>query len=360
MYRMNQPFMVHLELTDNCNARCPQCARNSTQGELGTKANVGKRELDLAAIQRIFDPFPGKIGKVLFCGNYGDPIAAKDIGPIGRYFAARKALVLMNTNGSFKSPEWWANFAGELKDTRHKITFAIDGLEDTHARYRVNTDFNRIMENASAFIGAGGNAVWSMLIFKHNEHQVEACRARSKQMGFIGFESVFSNRFGKAGEMTYQWKGQSYTLAAASAYHETVKERVESKERGDAVEIRCKASRKNEFYLDCTGNVHACCWLGNQFYAHWNFNRQLEEHPTYHRYERTENNAFERPLLDILTGAYLSNTLPGTFNKHPCEKCRSICGHNIRKRRVPDKIHLIGQALARPASTLRRVLGVGR
>ena len=57
-----------------------------------------------------------------------------------------------------------------------KVIFAIDGLEDTNHLYRVNTNFNKIMENAKAFINAGGIARWDFIAFAHNEHQIEEAK----------------------------------------------------------------------------------------------------------------------------------------------------------------------------------------
>ena len=45
-----------------------------------------------------------------------------------------------------------------------------------------------IIKNAQAFIDAGGYAVWKMIKFDHNEHQVEDCRALAKNLGFQRFD----------------------------------------------------------------------------------------------------------------------------------------------------------------------------
>ena len=35
MYDLAKPFKFHIELTDKCNARCPQCSRNFVDGKGG-------------------------------------------------------------------------------------------------------------------------------------------------------------------------------------------------------------------------------------------------------------------------------------------------------------------------------------
>ena len=54
-----------------------------------------------------------------------------------------------------------------------EVWFAIDGLEDTHSIYRQGTNWKKIIDNVMTFVDAGGKARWDMLVFQHNEHQVE-------------------------------------------------------------------------------------------------------------------------------------------------------------------------------------------
>ena len=62
--------------------------------------------------------------------------------------------------------------------------FSIDGLKNTNELYRRKLEWEKLMRNASAFIEAGGVAYWDMLVFKHNEHQIEEVRQLAKNMGF--------------------------------------------------------------------------------------------------------------------------------------------------------------------------------
>merc|ERR1711991_170093 len=98
------------------------------------------------------------------------------------------------TNGGYKSKEWWS-------------VFAIDGLADTHHLYRVNTRFERVIENAKAFIEGGGNAQWSFIRFGHNQHQEEQARKLAKEIGFKSFTACNSERFRDKKEIKYTWNG---------------------------------------------------------------------------------------------------------------------------------------------------------
>ena len=50
------------------------------------------------------------------------------------------------------------------------------------------------MANAKAFIEAGGKARWKMIVFKHNEHQIDEAKLLAKDMGFWEFDKHVSTR----------------------------------------------------------------------------------------------------------------------------------------------------------------------
>ena len=90
MYNFNKPLKWHIELTDKCNAVCPQCPRNyiDKDGNLKTFSHLNSSELYLEDFKNIFDKkFWNKfeVSKFLFCGNLSDPIAARDLHEIINY-----------------------------------------------------------------------------------------------------------------------------------------------------------------------------------------------------------------------------------------------------------------------------------
>ena len=73
------------------------------------------------------------------------------------------------TNGSLRSQDYWQQLATYKQVT---TTFAIDGIHNsTHTHYRRNTDLSKILNNATTYIKAGGNAVWQFIIFEHKSIQ---------------------------------------------------------------------------------------------------------------------------------------------------------------------------------------------
>ena len=155
MYDYNGIKIVHLEMTERCNAGCPQCGRNINGGE--TNPYLHDRELDLGSVKKIFpESFVKQLNHIFMCGNYGDPIVAKDTLEVLRYFRSinQNIRLSMNTNGSARTVDWWRDIAEVLKPNGYVI-FSIDGLEDTNHLYRRNTNWEKIISNVNAFIEAG-------------------------------------------------------------------------------------------------------------------------------------------------------------------------------------------------------------
>ena len=108
----------------------------------------------------------------------------------------------VHTNGGGRTAEFWHNLGTISKNKgstswdkgRSGITFSIDGLADTNEIYRRKVNWDKLMENVKAYIGAGGLAEWKMLVFDHNKHQVEEAKELSKKLGFVHFSAEVTTR----------------------------------------------------------------------------------------------------------------------------------------------------------------------
>jgi MoaA/NifB/PqqE/SkfB family radical SAM enzyme len=187
--------ILHLETSSVCNAACPMCHR-----EIDKRFNkdTDAVSLSLGQIKNLFnDHFIENLETMFMCGNYGDPAAAPECIEIFQYFRHINPNIKlgMHSNGSLRNKEWWGTLGAILSHSGDYCYFSIDGLRDTNHIYRINTNFDKIMENATAFIQAGGRAHWEYLVFEHNEHQVEEAKQLSIAMGFSSFGEKVSRRF---------------------------------------------------------------------------------------------------------------------------------------------------------------------
>lgn len=277
MLTLDQISRVHVELTTRCNARCPMCPRNYRGYDFNSGYPI--TELSLADFKKIFKPeflqqlrgvpaYPSDVYGVNFNGNLGDFAAAKDGVEIVEYLVENDIDVSINTNGSLRGANWWRRLALP----RVRIGFALDGLADTHQLYRQDTDWNRVIENAQAFIDAGGYAIWRFVPFDHNRHQEAACRKMSEEMGFQYFENIYDGRdrgpaFNRDGTFSHHigepWDPNPDIKPMLESHITWFDHRTVACEKDTpAVEISCLHVRRKEIYVSADGSVFPCCFLG--------------------------------------------------------------------------------------------------
>ena len=288
LYNYEDIRVVHLEITENCQARCPMCDRNMKGGDVNP--NLKLHELKLADIQRIMPPeFIKQLDRIYLCGNFGDPIVATDTLEVFKYFRehGRKKLVLgMNTNAGAKKPEWWRELAKTLGKHSY-VKFSFDGLGDTNHLYRQGVNWDIAWKNAKAFIEAGGRAHWDYLIFAHNEHQIEEAEALAKETGFAKFISKKTGRFfstmtkqskeehqamdhkGEKQQLLQKPKEQKYQNTATAQIVELEKKHGSLEKYFDNVKIKCKVAAEKSMYLSAEGLILPCCWVAGSMYKFW-------------------------------------------------------------------------------------------
>jgi sulfatase maturation enzyme AslB (radical SAM superfamily) len=148
----------------------------------------------------------------------------------------------MNTNGAVQSTFFWHALGKLFNKPNDYCVFSIDGLEDTNGIYRKNVNWAKVMANAESFISAGGYAHWDMLVYKHNQHQVDECEQLARDMGFKWFRAKVSKRPMIAGlEAPINWQQPDRKSGA----------------------VRCHAVEEKSEYVDARGRKIPCCWLGN-------------------------------------------------------------------------------------------------
>lgn len=165
-----------LEITANCNAECPLCARTIAHMPLR-----GNSEISLEEIKKVF-PSKSSIQRKHFalCGVLGDPIVHPNCFEMCEWFTSNGGSVSLSTNGGYNNEQWWIKLA-KLKNLN--CTFAVDGFEDTNHIYRVNVKWDILLRNMKAYTKAGGKGKWSYIPFAHNEDDYEKAKELSKELG---------------------------------------------------------------------------------------------------------------------------------------------------------------------------------
>lgn len=270
MFPFNQLHIVQIEISNRCQASCPMCLRNIHGGIDNPSMILNDWTIDQFRSTFTADVLT-QISCINFCGDFGDPIMNRDLVDMCQYIKDQSPNIKIHisTNGSARTSNWWKSLAKSLPQN-HSVIFALDGLRDTHHLYRIGTSYDMIIQNAKAFIDAGGNAEWMFIRFKHNEHQVEEAEEIAKSLSFIKFSTKESKRFGKEFPVLDRSGKISYYLSPPS--NGTVKP-VEFLDLKDYKQwkndISCFTFDTREIYIDANGYLMPCCLIGSFLYANY-------------------------------------------------------------------------------------------
>jgi MoaA/NifB/PqqE/SkfB family radical SAM enzyme len=273
-----------IEITSYCNAACPQCPRNLNGGKINPFMPL--KHLDRAVINNAFpESLVQRVSQIFFCGSYGDPIMHPDFLGILEDFRAKNPHVWLyiHTNGGVHDTKYWTKLAKILAGYG-KIDFGIDGLVDTNHLYRQNVKFKKVMENAQAFINAGGRAQWNCIVFDHNDHQVDKIKELSFEMGFVNVQFRSTGRFfnHRTMETIDQWPVQNAKGYRTRWLQPTVDPQYQNRslqrlpqlqEQYDtwrdyfnATKINCDALQGKKVAINCEGLVLPCNFFNHNLY----------------------------------------------------------------------------------------------
>jgi MoaA/NifB/PqqE/SkfB family radical SAM enzyme len=296
---------VHLEISTLCNASCPWCPRNFW----GYPYNGGYPELYLTLDQskKIFTKeFLNQLDSIRINGNYGDIVMNPEGADITEWFRGSNPSlkITISTNGGARDQKFWKKLA---QQGAH-VGFALDGMEDTHHLYRQNTVYATVLKNAKIFIDAGGHAIWQMICFDHNKHQIDACKAMSQDLGFRQFCLVDDGRdtapvFDRHGRLRhvlgdYQGETKFKVLFHKKKTDQVLLEDIVT-DRVIKSKITCETKKLKSIYIAANGDVSPCCYTG--FYP------KTYGHGQYHQAANAQlsplmvkNNALEYTLEECI------------------------------------------------------------
>jgi hypothetical protein len=193
-----------------------------------------------------------------------------------------------------------------------------------------------VIRNAKTFIAAGGHAVWKMIEFDHNRHQINTCRNLSKELGFAKFELVDDGRntapvFNGRGELTHVLGDYTGEKSFEVLFHKKTTDQILLEDvvidRTPATNISCQTKKLKSIYIAATGDVSPCCWTG--FYPktygagqyHQAANAQLI--PLI-----SKNNALQYPLEECIEWfkSVENSWKVANYNQGRLVICDDVCG----------------------------------
>ena len=318
---------INAELSNYCNSACPMCPRfDMNLNLIKDITNNSHTTLDVVK-NKIGSKLLSRLEKFYSCGVLGDGSMNPECVEIYDFVkSSGTRATSLNTNGGARTKEFWK----ELAETKTHVVFAIDGLEDTNHLYRRNVKWDKLMENVQSFIGAGGEADWDFLLFKHNKRQVEQAEELSRKLGFKVFRKKETTRwddFDSAGNWIQRKsiKVENYFLekvereTQASGLADTQKSMISDTFNTRKINCWSFHENKSEIYLAANGDVSPCCWLGDL---------KLHEAKNIIKDYKSINLNYNG-LEDILAGEFfrqLARGIQGERDAYRLQTCYHTCG----------------------------------
>jgi len=182
----SKPYIFVLEVTNVCNLKCPFCLTGK-----GISGGREVRHMGFEEARAVIDAV-GDYVYFLQVYTWGEPLLNKDLVRIVEYAKSRNIYVMLSTNATAMT----ADYNQRLIDSGiDYIMVAIDGgTRQTYERYRVGGKFDKVMANVGNLLEQRAERAlerpfveWQFIVFRHNEHEVEATERRAYRMGIDKF-----------------------------------------------------------------------------------------------------------------------------------------------------------------------------
>ena len=267
---------VELEITSDCNAACPGCARTLNKELLQINA------FTLQDLQRIFPPSDYTGIEFKFCGVLGDPAIHPEFVDMIEYIISNNGQVSVSTNGGVGTVNNWERLGRIAATARERmwIHFCIDGYRETNHIYRVNTKFNIIERNLDAFAkyAPPGVGTWVFIVFDHNEYELNAAREHAESIGFnfatrTGMRNSYEQWIAQLGKKNKKIEKKITTTKVEHSKKDVVKEldnfikeyksnKVDKQQTNEVLNtIVCKYIHEDEIYIGSDQTMWPCCFL---------------------------------------------------------------------------------------------------
>lgn len=351
MNYLTTPKKLQFEISSTCNALCLGCVRTDSNHYNTEKYLIpDKQYLPFDTFKKILTaPEFQTVTELEFCGTIDEPLMHPQLLEFLEFASTVKEYnIIIHTNASLRNEDYWRKLAEVLlKNHKHIVKFSVDGLEDTNHIYRQNTNWDKIMKNAQAFIGAGGKASWQYLIFPWNEHQIMEAKELSIKMGFHEFMSRHDrSRVTNVGLQRIQalklhdkqtqkigkpikWK---YPYATVEDINEKLNEQVVS-------EIECNNQKQGMYFIGYDSRLWPCCFLHNGQFDYDEDKRDLLKKRLFDAYGSDDWNDLSKfSVGEVLSKDFYKFDLLGSWESTEHNECAGSRIHRCTETCASKKL----------------------
>lgn len=185
----SKPFIMFLEVNNICNLHCPFCLTGK-----GKTAGREKRNMTLSEMKNTIKDLADYLYFIQLY-NWGEPLLNKDLFEFINHAHQLRIFTMASSNMNFTRP----NIAEQIvKSDLDYFIAAIDGFSpESYNKYRQGGNFDKTIHNLKDVvdirkkIGVDHPFIeWQYVVFKHNQHEIEAARKFSESIGIDYFHPI--------------------------------------------------------------------------------------------------------------------------------------------------------------------------
>jgi radical SAM protein with 4Fe4S-binding SPASM domain len=175
------PFFISIEPTTSCNLRCPQCP--SGLREFTRPTGMLQNQL----FENIILQTKKHLHSLTFYFQ-GEPYLNPDFLKMVSFANENNIFTITSTNAHYLTEE---NDKQTVLSKLDKLIISVDGItQDVYEKYRIGGQYTKVIEGTKEILkqkrllkSSTPHVVWQFVVFKTNEHQIEAVKKLGKELG---------------------------------------------------------------------------------------------------------------------------------------------------------------------------------
>lgn len=243
---------VRIDAASVCQLRCPGCTTGTGQ----LPSTVGSGLLSVEHLVAFLDRHPGV--RHVELSNWGEVLLNPQLPTILRELHERRVQVTLNNGINFNTVSDEAMEA-LVKYRVRSMVFSIDGAtQEAYENYRVRGNLERVLANIKTLNSLKAThrtsfpvLTWKMILFGHNQHEIEAARAKALQLG-MSFRTEI-NTSGSA------WELADEDAARKASGLDVVSQEQHVEVRGTTFSKRFCHQLWNAPQINWNGKILGCC-----------------------------------------------------------------------------------------------------
>jgi radical SAM protein with 4Fe4S-binding SPASM domain len=180
-HHLGFPISISIEPTTSCNLRCPECP----SGLRSFTRPTGMLEKDL--FEKIIDEQKDTL-LYLILYFQGEPYLNKNFFDYISFASSRRIYTATSTNAHYLDEK---NSIQTVKSGLDRLIISIDGFtQESYETYRIGGQVNKVISGTKNLLAARKilksqtpYVIWQFIVFKHNEHEIEAVKRLGKELG---------------------------------------------------------------------------------------------------------------------------------------------------------------------------------